>query len=191
MSRRPEGDERAVDIEKEKGQRITDHDDTVAVSGLAPKRSQARPHRVLSGHGTVKESKQHGRLRTELRGSVSMRGRGQLRRDLQPLGSLGAHDLHDIALAQLAPHRLGDAYTGRRMLKGHAAELRFINGYRLGVVQRGECRAQGTHRRLVTGTHRFRQRLTHTKSHRHTDDLMAAPLAPTTRYTHSGALTAE
>lgn len=70
-------------------------------------------HRVLCGAGTVEESKQHGGLRTELPGSVSVRRRSQLRCGLQSLGSLGTHDVHHIALAQLTPSCFGGADTNR------------------------------------------------------------------------------
>lgn len=107
---------------------------------------------------------QYGGLRAEPRGSISVRGRSQLRCNLQSLGGLGAHDIHHTALAQLTPRCFGGADTSRRMLKGHAAELSFVDGHRLSVAQRSKRCAQGTHRGLVTGAHRFRQCLTHTKT---------------------------
>lgn len=107
---------------------------------------------------------QYGGLRAEPLGSVSVRGRSQLRCNLQSLGGLGAHDIHHTALAQLTPRCFGGTDTNRRMLKGHAAKLSFVDGHRLSVVQRSKCCAQGTHRGLVTGAHRFRQCLTHTKT---------------------------
>jgi len=107
---------------------------------------------------------QYGGLRTEPRSSVSVYGRSQLRCNLQPLGSLGAHDIHHTSLAQLTPLCFGGADTNRRLLKGHATELSFVDGHRLSVVQRSKRCAQGTHRSLVTGAHRFRQCLTQTKT---------------------------
>lgn len=121
-------------------------------------------HRVLCGAGTVKEAKQHGGLRAEPRGSVSVRGRSQLCCGLQTLGGLGAHDIHHTVLAQLTPRYFGGAGANRRLLKGHASELSFVHGHGLSVVQRGKCRAQGAHCGLVTGAHRFRQCLTHAKT---------------------------
>lgn len=95
--------------------------------------------RFLCGAGAVEETKQHRGLRAELRGSVSVRGRSQLRRNLKSLGGLGAHDIHDTALAQFTPGCFGDTDTNRRLLKGQAAELSFAHRYRLSVVQRSEC----------------------------------------------------
>lgn len=145
----------------------------------------------LRGAGTVEEAKQHRGLRAEARGAVGVRGRSQLRRKLQSLGGLGTHDVHDTSLAQLTPRRLRDADTNRRLLKGQAAELSFVHGHGLSVFHRGKCCAQGAHRVLVAGAHRFRQCLTHTKTHRHVGDLMAAPLDPTTRYTCGTGPTAD
>lgn len=127
---------------------------------------------------TIEEAKQHGCLRAELRGSVSVRGRSQLRCNLQSLGGLGPHHIYHTALAQLTSRCFGGADTNRRLLKGQAAELSIVHGHRLSVVQRSKCCTQGAHRGLVTGAYSFRQCLTHTKTQSHIADPMAAPLDP-------------
>jgi len=134
--------------------------------------------RFLCGAASIQETKQYGGLRAELRGAGGVRGRGQPRRNIQSLSGLGTHDIHHSPFAQLTPHGFGSTDTDRRLLKGHAAKLSLTHGHRLGVVQRPKCRAQRTHRDLVTGTHRFRQCLTHTKTQRHAGDPMAAIVDP-------------
>lgn len=118
----------------------------------------------LRGTGTVEEAQQYGGLRTELLGPVGVRGRGELRGGFESLGDLGAYDVHDTALTELDPHGFGRAGPDRRLLQGHAPQLGFTDWHRLGVVQRTEGRAQGTHGGFVAGSHGFGQGLTHTET---------------------------
>lgn len=82
----------------------------------------------------------------------------------QAFVGLGADDGRHLVLAQFAAWCLGGAGAGRGLFDGRAVRVGFVDGYRFRVVQCGECDAQGAHRRLVAGAHRFGEGLAHTET---------------------------